>query len=209
MLDAFLCVTCAGGMLALVAGHWRDARALQVVGKPVASAAFVALGITHLGTGRAYVALVLVALLLCLLGDMLLMVARLFVVGLASFLAAHLVLIAAFHSLSPARSWPFVAAVPVLAASAAAARWLSPRLGRRRFAVLAYIAVITVMVWGALSVVIGGWAPARVAAGAVLFYLSDLAVARDRFVAHSFANRAVGLPLYYVGQLLLASTTGL
>jgi uncharacterized membrane protein YhhN len=75
--------------------------------------------------------------------------------------------------------------------------------------VLSYIAVITVMVWGALSVVIGGWAPARVAAGAVLFYLSDLAVARERFVAHSFTNRAVGLPLYYVGQLLLASTTGL
>jgi uncharacterized membrane protein YhhN len=37
-----------------------------------------------------------------------------------------------------------------------------------------------------------------------LFFISDLAVARDRFVAPSFANRSWGLPSYYAGQLLLA-----
>jgi uncharacterized membrane protein YhhN len=44
-------------------------------------------------------------------------------------------------------------------------------------------------------------------AGAALFYLSDLAVAADRFLGGSFPHYAWGLPLYYSGQLLLARTT--
>ena len=40
--------------------------------------------------------------------------------------------------------------------------------------------------------------------GAVLFFVSDLAVARDRFIARTFANKAWGLPLYFSGQLLIA-----
>jgi len=43
------------------------------------------------------------------------------------------------------------------------------------------------------------------AAGAVLFALSDLAVAQDRFVARSFASTLWGLPAYYAAQLLLAA----
>ena len=41
-------------------------------------------------------------------------------------------------------------------------------------------------------------------AGAALFFVSDLAVARDKFVGASFLNRAWGLPAYYAGQLLIA-----
>ena len=51
-------------------------------------------------------------------------------------------------------------------------------------------------------------ADARLRLGAVLFYLSDIMVARDRFVAPGFANRLVGLPLYFGGQLLLAWSAG-
>lgn len=43
-------------------------------------------------------------------------------------------------------------------------------------------------------------------AGAALFYLSDLAVARHRFVAPGPENKLIGLPLYYAAQLILAST---
>jgi hypothetical protein len=42
--------------------------------------------------------------------------------------------------------------------------------------------------------------------GAVMFYASDLSVARDRFVKRGFLNRVWGLPLYYAAQLVLAST---
>jgi hypothetical protein len=44
--------------------------------------------------------------------------------------------------------------------------------------------------------------------GAFSFYLSDIFVARQRFVTPSFFNRLAGLPLYYLGQFLLASTPG-
>jgi uncharacterized membrane protein YhhN len=40
--------------------------------------------------------------------------------------------------------------------------------------------------------------------GACAFFASDLAVARERFVVHSVANKLWGLPAYYAGQLLLA-----
>ena len=40
--------------------------------------------------------------------------------------------------------------------------------------------------------------------GAIVFAASDVAVARDRFVARSFVNRAWGLPAYYAAQLVLA-----
>ena len=46
-------------------------------------------------------------------------------------------------------------------------------------------------------------------AAAVAFYLSDVSVARDRFVAPGFGNRIWGLPLYYAAQLLFALVDGL
>ena len=46
----------------------------------------------------------------------------------------------------------------------------------------------------------------RFVAGAALFLVSDLAVARDQFVQRAFVNRLWGLPAYYAGQLLIAWT---
>ena len=41
---------------------------------------------------------------------------------------------------------------------------------------------------------------------AVIFYLSDIAVARERFVTSSVTNRLLGLPAYYGAQLLFGVT---
>lgn len=38
------------------------------------------------------------------------------------------------------------------------------------------------------------------------FFVSDLAVARDRFVEPGFVNRFVGLPLYYGAQIVFAAS---
>jgi uncharacterized membrane protein YhhN len=43
--------------------------------------------------------------------------------------------------------------------------------------------------------------------GAVMFAVSDIFVARDRFVSPSVANRLWGLPLYYAAQLIFALST--
>jgi len=45
-------------------------------------------------------------------------------------------------------------------------------------------------------------------AGAACFYMSDILVARDRFLSNEFFNRLVGLPLYYLGQFLIAFSVG-
>ena len=96
----------------------------------------------------------------------------------------------------------------VLVVLIGALTWLWPHLGRRRAPVAAYIVAITAMVWGGVSATVAGALPWMAAAGAVLFYLSDFAVARQRFVHPSFVNRVLGLPTYYAGQVFLALTIG-
>ena len=56
-------------------------------------------------------------------------------------------------------------------------------------------AIITAMVAMAMGTTVAT-GDARVAIGAVMFFVSDLSVARDKFVAPGFGNRAWGLPLY-------------
>ena len=192
----------------LVVAERRGNRRLVLVTKAVASLAFVLLGWSRFGSGHPYGAWVLLALVLCFAGDLLLMLRRGFLPGLASFLLGHLAYVLAFSALLLPRSWPPAWALPPLMVSTVAAAWLSPHLERLRVPVLAYVTVITVMVWGALAVTAAGRGPWFLAAGAVLFYLSDLAVARDRLVVKRFASRAWGLPAYYLGQLLLALTAG-
>jgi len=74
-------------------------------------------------------------------------------------------------------------------------------------AILAYIIVITTMATFAIGAVSAG-APWFLIPGVLAFYCSDLAVARDRFVSAGFINRAWGLPLYYLGQILIALSAG-
>ncbi len=43
--------------------------------------------------------------------------------------------------------------------------------------------------------------------GSFLFYLSDICVARNKFIGNDFViNKAIGLPLYFVAQLIIASS---
>lgn len=194
----------AVAVAALLVGEKTGKRWLVFIAKPVASLAFVLLGWRLCPPGSPYGAWVVLALVLSLAGDVALMLEGGFVAGLASFLLAHIAYIAAFQTVAPAASWRLSLAAPVVTVSAIAAAWLWPYLGRKRWVVLAYVAVITVMVWGGVSIGFspGGWWVRGV--GAVLFYVSDLFVARNRFVAKGFINRAWGLPLYYLGQVLLA-----
>ncbi|MCJ7440342.1 MAG: lysoplasmalogenase [Thermoanaerobaculaceae bacterium] len=203
-----LSVIMAAAVAVLVRVEMKGRRDLVLVAKPAASLAFVLVGVSRFEPGHGYDAWVLLALLLCFAGDLLLMLRRGFVPGLVSFLLGHLAYVVAFSVLLLPRSWPIVWALPPLVVSTVAAAWLSPHLGRLRVPVLAYVAVITVMVWGAVAVTVVGRGPWFLAAGAILFYLSDLAVARDRLVTKAFGSRAWGLPAYYLGQLLLALTVG-
>jgi uncharacterized membrane protein YhhN len=203
-----LAVVMAAAVTVLVVAERNARRGLVLLAKPVGSLAFLLVGWSRFQPGHTYDAWVLLALLLCVAGDLLLMLRRGFLPGLVSFLLGHLAYIVAFSVLLPPHSWPAAWALPPLLVSAVAARWLQPHLGRLRVPVLAYVAVITVMVWGAVAVTAAGHGPWFLAAAAVLFYLSDLAVARDRLVSRAFGSRTWGLPAYYLGQLLFALTVG-
>jgi uncharacterized membrane protein YhhN len=45
--------------------------------------------------------------------------------------------------------------------------------------------------------------------GSLCFYVSDVFVARNKFIKEEYTNRFLGLPLYYTGQFLLAFSIGL
>ena len=181
-------------------------RTLEIISKSTASAAFVMLGLARWSPGDAVGTWLIAGLVLCAAGDLCLLSDRSFDLGLISFLLGHLAYVAGFHAALSIADWPPVFLVPLALAGGGALAWLWPHLGRRRIPVVAYIVAITAMVWGGGSVSWAGVLPWTAAVGAILFYFSDLAVARHRFVHPSFVNRALGLPLYYAGQLLLALT---
>ena len=183
-------------------------RVLEVVSKATASAAFVALGLARFNPQDTVGAWLLAGLVLCAAGDLCLLRDRTFDLGLITSLLGHLVYLAGFRAALPMGRWSVLVLAPLAIAGIGTLTWLWPHLGRRRAPVAAYVVAITAMVWGGVSATAAGALPWMAAAGAVLFYLSDLAVARQRFVHPSFANRVLGLPTYYAGQLLLALIIG-
>ena len=205
MIEVGLIAVTLGAVASLLTAIRSGDRILEVVSKAAASASFVALGLLRWAGDGSVGGWIVAGLLLCAAGDLLLLGSgRSFDLGLLSFLLGHCAYIGAFATALPPSAWWRPAVVPLVLAAAGALRWLWPHLGRRRLPVVAYIVAISVMVWGAVAVVRAGALPATVAAGAFLFYLSDLAVARHRFVKPEFLNRGIGLPLYYAGQVLIA-----
>ncbi len=193
---AAVCIGLVGHLWADATGRPRARAALKVL----ASCGFVALG--ALSAHDRFGLLILAGLCLSAVGDALLLSAaeRAFLAGVGAFLLAHLAYVGAFAP--GARISPTAAAFLALVAVAVMA-WLWRRLGTMRIPVLVYTAVISAMLL--LGV---GTARPLVLWGALLFYLSDLTVARDRFVRPGLANRMVGLPMYYAGQVLLAMSAG-
>jgi uncharacterized membrane protein YhhN len=174
--------------------------------KPIASAGFTAAalsgGTPTDGFGWAIVA----ALVLSFAGDVFLIgrATAWFTAGLACFLLGHLGFAAAFVLRGVSPAWLLCAAPVVAAVACAVHRWLRPHVPPRlRGPVLGVISVMVVCAWGTF-----GHRPDHRATllltAAVAFFASDLAVARNRFVAEGLVNRLWGLPLYYGAQLLFA-----
>jgi uncharacterized membrane protein YhhN len=179
--------------------------------KPLTSALFIVAAFAH-GPHLRYDWLIVGGLVLSAAGDVCLIPVhrRWFLAGLVAFLMAHLCYLAAFGQRASLLTINPLAGVVIGAASTALFLYFRPSLGPLRGPVAIYVIVITLMLMGAWALAEGGgrWAW-RVAAGATLFYLSDITVARDRFSADAgFANRALGLALYYAAQFLLAFSVG-
>ncbi|MBB3048333.1 putative membrane protein YhhN [Litorivivens lipolytica] len=173
--------------------------------KPLAALAFIWAGLACGALDSVYGQWILMGLVLCMAGDVLLIPrgqGPAFLAGMAAFLLGHLGYAIAFLQLPLDMRALLGAVVGMGLAAALVLRWLWAYLDAQfKVAVVAYVLVISAMV--CLAVATGhSW----VIIGAIAFAVSDLSVARNRFVAPGLFNRQWGLPLYFASQLVIAAT---
>lgn len=223
-------------LAALLLFEVRGRRAARLVAKTALSVLFVATAaaqVQHAGS-PIYAWTVLTALILCLVGDVCLALPltpagrgadsarrsgakgsprrRWFLAGLVAFLLGHVGYVVAFFAIGRLNALTGWGSALTVVVSGTVFRWLAPKLGTMFVPVLVYVLVITTMVMGAWTVAgtseLSLLGRGLVIWGAVLFFVSDLFVARQRFAAPGRLNALVGLPLYYAGQFLIAFSPG-
>jgi uncharacterized membrane protein YhhN len=174
--------------------------------KPLVLVALVVAALFMGATASAAGWWLLAALALSLAGDVALLSDSepRFVVGLASFLLAHLAYVGAFAHAGMPRGWLALAGVLLVGLLAlTVGRRVVPAAAREGGAALggactAYIAVIGAMV-------VSAWATGRplVALGATVFMVSDALLALDRFVRPMRFGKVAVMVTYHVGQVLI------
>jgi uncharacterized membrane protein YhhN len=211
MMETLILIAAVPLLAGLLFFEKRESTRGLLLTKPFLSALFILAALNGPGSDPAYFGLILAGLICCLAGDVCLIFffsRPLFLAGLVSFLAGHVLYAIAFFWKAPPGVSTWIVAVCLAAVSGAVFAWLRPHLGKMRIPVIAYLVIITAMAVGAASLLKDeqAGAPGRslAFAGAVLFYVSDIFVARHRFVAKAYVNRLVGLPLYYAAQFLIA-----
>ncbi len=209
MTPSLFAAVCAAATGAMVWTEWSGAVVARGVFKTIAAGCFVGAAFTagawQAGPpGRWVVG----ALLLCTVGDLCLISSQKswFLAGLVAFLVGHLGFVGAFLALGVAPGPCAVAAVALAAVAYGIWRWLAPHVGGLARPVQAYIVVITAMVACAVGMVAVEPTAGRLVlfAAAVSFFLSDICVARQRFVVQGPINPTIGLPLYFGAQIAFA-----
>ena len=185
--------------------------------KPVSTLLVIAVALLSLlepGQNNTYMAGVTTGLLLSLGGDIALMFQekrRAFIIGLGLFLLAHIAYTVAFTLLGVFSARDFLSAGILLGVGVGFYLLIRPNLGTMQGPVIAYMVVISVMVNRAgsalMSPVYGAGQAFMILTGAILFYISDMILAANRFWKSWKYNR-ISLAFYYSGQLLIALAAG-
>ncbi len=193
-------------VVALLFAERADSHRGRLAFKPLASAGFLCFALGTGITGTVAGTTLFVGLCLAAVGDILLIFPgqRAFLGGLVAFLLGHVAYTVSFVLAGPRPLWMLVAALLIVPLTALLYVDLRPKIPAAMMRpVMAYMVVITVMVICAAGLPPRHPALATLTLGAFLFYLSDISVALDRFAEAGFGNRALGLPLYYVAQLII------
>ncbi len=132
---------------------------------------------------------------------------RWFMIGLVFFLLAQIVYPIVFTVPNGFHLQDLVTAAVLVVLAALIFLYLKPGLGKMQGPVIFYILAICFMVNRAVSTFFGTFfSPTQawlIALGAILFWVSDLLLAINRF-RRPFRLERLGLYLYYAGQLLIA-----
>ena len=202
----------ASGAAAIVASYQPSRRLRFVVLKPFTTF-FVLIIVLFplLGSRTLYPGLIAAGLVFSIAGDIFLTLPQeYFARGILSFAATHALYLFAFAAaagIALVHPPTLVFLAVALALVALIWRGVEPSL---RIPVLAYTMLITAMVTQAAgaSIVMRTTRTTLAAAGALLFFVSDAVLAIDRFRLPLAPARAVVLSTYWLGQLLIALSTG-
>lgn len=215
MLNFLIILSAAGLLAGLLYCEKRALFAPRPAVKSILSSLFILAAAIQAHPILPFYRLMLVAMIFCMGGDVFLALRseKMFLYGLVLFLLGHLFYAGAFFYTAGLNRWTGPGMAITLSAGAGVFLWLRSHLGAMKIPVMLYILVISGMVAGAGSLMAAGGlnfcGRLLAFAGALNFYLSDIFVARQRFLKAEFVNRAIGLPLYYSGQFLLAFSIGL
>ena len=213
-MNAIILITAAGLLITLLYFEKQNDWKKFLPVKTVLSCLFIFTAVVQPHPLSGYYGLILIGLVFCLGGDVFLALPRkkMFLLGLISFLVGHVFYVLAFLTVAGMNGVAIIGTFLTIGVSAGVYKWLKPHLGSMKIPVIFYILVISAMLCGAWAI-LGEPALARpgrllVFIGALSFYISDLFVARNRFLKDAFLNRLLGLPLYYAGQFMLAFSVG-
>lgn len=221
-MNTFAVVLAVTGMVLqgfFIAVEHKEKYVHAVILKGAAAGIFCIIGMLAMGASvnRDFAKLVLFGLCFGALGDILLNLRfvfpqngqKIFLVGVVAFLTGHILYLCAIAPLSR-NLIPCLAVGVILAA--ALLTWifktLTVKLAFKIFGVL-YIGAIVLMTAVAIGnvITVPGTAAWMHAVGAVLFTLSDIVLIFNTFGAEQkFSMRITNLSLYYMGQLLIASS---
>lgn len=202
-------VVCASAVICLVIAEWAQSKTAKAAAKISAASSFLAMAFACGALESTYGRLLLTGLVLCWIGDACLLSSGrslAFLIGIGAFLLGHLAYAIAFHQLGIHPGALLGAALVVGSLGVFVLRWLRPHVPEDfRIPVFCYVGVISLMVAMSIGAFVAG-APMLLAVGAIGFAISDVFVARERFVQSGFINPALGLPAYFGSQILLAYT---
>jgi len=191
----------------LMAEHRSDLR-LRAASKAIASTAFLAAALTMDPMANPWAQWISAGLALSVIGDLALLVpaaGRWFVAGIAAFGLAHVAYLCAFFYLGIDGAVAVAALLLLGPVGVLLVRWLAPNVPPRlKRPIMGYVGIISVMVAAAVGTAGQHHSLWFVALAAVLFTLSDVGVAMQRFKGSGFSTKAWALPFYYVAQLMFA-----
>ena len=189
-------------VVGLTAAEYRRRSNLQKTLKPLAALLFIAIALAGGAIYWDYGRWILYGLIACALGDVLLLSRdnpTRFKFGMAAFAAGHLLYLFAFTKIATGAQVHPLALIAILAGGTFF-WWIRPRLPRdMTIPVALYSLIIIAMVVRSFGVPM-----IIVPIAAAMFAVSDMFVARDRFVEDDPKNALAITPLYFGAQALFA-----
>ena len=189
---------------------YHEPRRLSYLFKPLTMVLICLTAILGGSSLTVYKMMIIGGLVFSLAGDIFLMLPTdRFLPGLIAFLFAHLCYITAFISEINAVNWWLP--IPFIIIGLVFVYFIFPKLGTQKIPVIIYVVIILVMGWLAseLWYQVPQIGTLMMFIGAILFTVSDLLLAKNRFQGSFKSYKALNLTTYFTAQLLIAISAGM